>query len=213
MTRIGRAHGKAYAGIEEAAARGELNTRRSHSCLWAPRQTLVTMNTVPLDLPLAFEFDEESVHAQTAKMLGLKAVHSQVDLIERLEKGLKISTVHSLRVRANLTDAETYQLIAPRRTLNRRERSGQLLSTEEADKAVRVCARHRPRPTGIRWRTRVCRGLAARAQILVGRSHAVAIACHRIRGPRCRGAVSRHPTRHVCLMSGLAINVRGSRFL
>ena len=34
--------------------------------------------------------------------------------------------------------AETYQLIAPRRTLNRREASGQLLSSEEADKAVRV---------------------------------------------------------------------------
>ncbi len=46
--------------------------------------------------------------------------------------------MHSLRARANLTDAETYQLIAPRRTLNRREGSGQLLSTEEADKAVRV---------------------------------------------------------------------------
>ena len=91
-----------------------------------------------LDRPLAFESDEESVHALTAKLLGLKAVHSEVDLIERLEKGLTIATVHSLRVRANLTDAETYQLIAPRRTLNRREVSGQLLSSEEADKAVRV---------------------------------------------------------------------------
>ena len=91
-----------------------------------------------LDRPLAFESDEESVHALTAKLLGLKAVHSEVDLIERLEKGLTIATVHSLGVRANLTDAETYQLIAPRRTLNRREVSGQLLSSEEADKAVRV---------------------------------------------------------------------------
>ena len=96
------------------------------------------MNTATLDRPLAFESDEESLHALTAKLLGLKAVHSEVDLIERLEKGLTIATVHSLRVRANLTDAETYQLIAPRRTLNRREASGQLLSSEEADKAVRV---------------------------------------------------------------------------
>jgi hypothetical protein len=32
------------------------------------------MNTAPLDLPLAFDFDEESVLAQTAKLLGLKAV-------------------------------------------------------------------------------------------------------------------------------------------
>ena len=96
------------------------------------------MNTATLDQPLAPESHEESLHALTAKLLGLVAVHSEVDLIERLEKGLTIATVHSLRVRAKLTDAETYQLIAPRRTLNRREASGQLLSSEEADKAVRV---------------------------------------------------------------------------
>ena len=96
------------------------------------------MNTAILDRPLAFESDQESLYALIAGLLGLKAVHSEVDLIERLEKGLTIATVHSLRVRANLTDAETYQLIAPRRTLNRREASGQLLSSEEADKAVRV---------------------------------------------------------------------------
>src|ERR1700679_2401129 len=98
----------------------------------------VTMNTATLDRPLAFESDEESLYALTAKLLGLKAVRSEVDLIERLEKGLTIATVHSLRVRANLTDARSYQLIAPRRTLNRREASGQLLSSEEADKTVRV---------------------------------------------------------------------------
>jgi putative toxin-antitoxin system antitoxin component (TIGR02293 family) len=96
------------------------------------------MNTVAVGRPPGFESEEESVHALTAKLLGLKAVHSEVDLIERLEKGLTIATVHSLQVRANLTDAETYQLIAPRRTLNRRETSGQLLSSQEADKAVRV---------------------------------------------------------------------------
>jgi putative toxin-antitoxin system antitoxin component (TIGR02293 family) len=87
---------------------------------------------------LAFESDKESLHALTAKLLGLKAVTSEVDLIERLEKGLTISTVRSLRVRANLSDEETYQLIAPRRTLNRRGASGLLLSSKEADKAVRV---------------------------------------------------------------------------
>jgi putative toxin-antitoxin system antitoxin component (TIGR02293 family) len=35
-------------------------------------------------------------------------------------------------------DAETFELIAPRRTLSRREASGQLLSREEADRTVRV---------------------------------------------------------------------------
>ena len=78
------------------------------------------MNTATLDRRVAFESDEESLLALTAKLLGLKAVRSEVDLIERLEKGLTIASVHSLRLRANLTDAETYQLIAPRRTLNRR---------------------------------------------------------------------------------------------
>jgi len=96
------------------------------------------LNTAALDRPLGFESGEESLYALTGKLLGLKAVHLEVDLIERLEKGLTIATVHSLRVRANLTDAETYQLIAPRRTLNRREASGQRLSSEEADKTVRV---------------------------------------------------------------------------
>jgi putative toxin-antitoxin system antitoxin component (TIGR02293 family) len=96
------------------------------------------MKTATLDQPLAFESDEESLHALTAKLLGLKAVHSEIDLIERLEKGLTISTVRSLRLRANLTDAEAHQLIAPRRTLNRRKASGQLLSSKEVDKAVRV---------------------------------------------------------------------------
>jgi putative toxin-antitoxin system antitoxin component (TIGR02293 family) len=96
------------------------------------------MNIAALDRPLAFESDEESLYALTAQLLGLRPVHSEVELIERLEKGLSIATVQSLRVRANLTDAETYQLIAPRRTLNRREAAGQLLSSEEADKAVRV---------------------------------------------------------------------------
>jgi putative toxin-antitoxin system antitoxin component (TIGR02293 family) len=96
------------------------------------------MNTATIGSPLHSESDEESIHALTAKLLGLKAVDSEVDLIERLEKGLTIATVHSLRVRANLSDAETYQLIAPRRTLKRREASRQILSSEEADKAVRV---------------------------------------------------------------------------
>ena len=97
------------------------------------------MSTATLDrLPLAFESHEESLYVLTARLLGLRAVHSKVDLIDRLEKGLTVATLHSLRLRANPTDAETYQLIAPRRTLNRRETSGQLLSSEGADKTVTV---------------------------------------------------------------------------
>jgi len=82
---------------------------------------------------------EESLYARVGVLLGLKSVvHSEVDLIERLEKGLGVAAVQSLRTRIGLTDAETFELIAPRRTLSRREASGQLLSREEADKTVRV---------------------------------------------------------------------------
>jgi putative toxin-antitoxin system antitoxin component (TIGR02293 family) len=96
------------------------------------------VNTATLDRRLTHGSEVESVYALTARLLGLKAAHSEVDLIERLEKGLTIAAVHSLKARANLTDQETYLLIAPRRTLNRREVSGQSLSSDEADKVVRI---------------------------------------------------------------------------
>ena len=80
-----------------------------------------------------------SVYERTAKLLNLTAtVHSEVDLIERLQRGLSPHAVRSLRARVGLTDAEIYRLIAPRRTLERRESEGQSLSAEEADRAVRV---------------------------------------------------------------------------
>lgn len=97
------------------------------------------MNTATLDRPRIAELPEDSLYARIGALLGLKAgVNSEVDLIERLEKGLNVAAVQSLRTRSGLTDAETFELIAPRRTLSRREASGQLLSREEADKTVRV---------------------------------------------------------------------------
>jgi putative toxin-antitoxin system antitoxin component (TIGR02293 family) len=96
------------------------------------------MNTATLDRALALQSDEESLYALTARLLGLKPAHSEIDLIERLEKGLTVSAVHSLQTRGHLSDQETYQLIAPRRTLSRREAAGQLLSSEEVDKTVRI---------------------------------------------------------------------------
>jgi putative toxin-antitoxin system antitoxin component (TIGR02293 family) len=81
----------------------------------------------------------ESLYTQIGALLGFKsAVHSEVDLIDHLEKGLAVAAVRSLRTRAGLTDEETFLLIAPRRTLSRREASGQLLSREEADRTVRI---------------------------------------------------------------------------
>jgi len=80
-----------------------------------------------------------SLYERVANLLGLRShVRSDVDLIERLEKGLPAAAVHALRSRAGLTDEETYALIAPRRTLQRRETLRQPLSPEEADRAVRI---------------------------------------------------------------------------
>jgi putative toxin-antitoxin system antitoxin component (TIGR02293 family) len=95
------------------------------------------MNTAILERPSVVDSPEDSLYTLIGMLLGLK-VRSEVDLIERLEKGLTITAVQHLRARAILTDAETFQLIAPRRTLSRREASGQLLTPEEADKTVRV---------------------------------------------------------------------------
>jgi putative toxin-antitoxin system antitoxin component (TIGR02293 family) len=94
------------------------------------------MNTALLDRPPTPQPDE-SVYTLIGIILGLK-IRSEVDLIDRLEKGLTSAAVQHLRARAPLTDAETFQLIAPRRTLARRETSGQRLTPEEADRTVRV---------------------------------------------------------------------------
>lgn len=92
---------------------------------------------------------EASVYARLAKLLGLKtSLHSEVDVIERLERGLPPAAVQSLRNQAGLTEEETYALIAPRRTLERREGERQMLSPEEADKTVRV-ARVTARAQGV----------------------------------------------------------------
>jgi putative toxin-antitoxin system antitoxin component (TIGR02293 family) len=99
------------------------------------------MNTATVDRPEPGLEDalQDSLYARVGVLLGLKsAVHSEVDLIDRLEQGLPVATVQTLRVRAGLTDKETFGLIAPRRTLSRRGASGQLLSREEADKTVRI---------------------------------------------------------------------------
>jgi putative toxin-antitoxin system antitoxin component (TIGR02293 family) len=96
------------------------------------------MSSEILDRPTSDDLDD-SLYARVGALLGLKSsVHSEVDLIERLEKGLPVSAVQTLRSQVGLTDAETFELIAPRRTLSRREASGQFLSPEEADKTVRI---------------------------------------------------------------------------
>ena len=88
------------------------------------------------DLPSAAE---ESIYRRAGRLLGLSTpLHSELDLADRLEKGLSVSVLESLRTRVGLTDEEIYALIAPRRTLERRATRGQPLSSEEADRAVRI---------------------------------------------------------------------------
>jgi putative toxin-antitoxin system antitoxin component (TIGR02293 family) len=92
---------------------------------------------------------EASIYERLGKLLGLKSsLHSEIDVIERLERGLPPAAVESLRSRAGLTEEETYTLIAPRRTLERRESERQALSPEEADKTVRI-ARVTARAQGV----------------------------------------------------------------
>jgi uncharacterized protein (DUF2384 family) len=125
------------------------------------------MSTATLHRPAAVESPDESLYARVGVLLGLKsAIRSEVDLMQRLEKGLGAAAVQSLRTRAGLTDAETFELIAPRRTLSRRQASGQLLSREEADKTVRV-ARVTARAAGLRWQARLCGRLAADRQVRI----------------------------------------------
>lgn len=82
---------------------------------------------------------EASIHKKLGELLGLKGVvTSEVDLIARLEKGLAVGAVRSLQSRGGLSDEELHQLIAPRRTLNRREAEHQPLSADEADRAIRI---------------------------------------------------------------------------
>ena len=81
----------------------------------------------------------QSLYRKVSELLGLKSsIASEVDLVGRLEKGLPAGVVQALRTRVGLSDEEIYQLIAPRRTLNRREAEHQALSRDEADRAVRV---------------------------------------------------------------------------
>ncbi len=99
------------------------------------------MTSPPKSLPSAPDEDgpEPSLYERMALLLGLRtAPHSELDLIKRLEVGLPVRTAQALCRRAGLTDEEADQLIAPRRTLNRRKERGQPLSRDEADRVVRV---------------------------------------------------------------------------
>jgi putative toxin-antitoxin system antitoxin component (TIGR02293 family) len=94
-------------------------------------------DVLPLVLPTT-ESDGSLVES-VSDLLGLASpLQSELDVIDRIEQGLSVGAVRALRERIGLTDAETYALIAPRRTLQRRETLRQPLSRDEADRTLRI---------------------------------------------------------------------------
>lgn len=78
-------------------------------------------------------------YAAIGQLLGLAGgVHSEVDLAQRVERGIPARSVEQLRTHLALNDEEVYRLIAPRRTLARRLASKEPLTPQESDHAVRV---------------------------------------------------------------------------
>jgi putative toxin-antitoxin system antitoxin component (TIGR02293 family) len=72
-------------------------------------------------------------------ILGLRsAVASEVDLAARVERGLPASAVGAVREHLGLADDEIYRLVAPRRTLARRQAGRQPLTPEESERLLRV---------------------------------------------------------------------------
>jgi putative toxin-antitoxin system antitoxin component (TIGR02293 family) len=71
------------------------------------------------------------------KILGLRRLRSDQDLVRLVEDGLATNAIEELR-RSGLTDDEIYSLIVPRRTLTHRRARREALSREESDRAVRL---------------------------------------------------------------------------
>lgn len=106
------------------------------NCAHMPRNLMRAEYSTRADLPAA---PEEPVYRRAGRLLGLSSpLHSEIDLIDRLEKGLPVGVLQTLRARVGLTDEEIYELVAPRRTLERRAAARKHLSSEEADRAVRI---------------------------------------------------------------------------
>jgi putative toxin-antitoxin system antitoxin component (TIGR02293 family) len=71
------------------------------------------------------------------KILGLRRLRSDQDLVRLVEDGLATNAIEEL-CRSGLTDDEIYSLIVPRRTLTHRRARREALSREESDRAVRL---------------------------------------------------------------------------
>ena len=91
-------------------------------------------------LPLHDDPPDASLYSRLGELLGLSTpLISEADLAARIEEGLPVGVVKTLCTQAGLSDIETSNLVAPRRTLKRRAQSAsKTLSSQESDAAVRV---------------------------------------------------------------------------
>ncbi len=79
----------------------------------------------------------ETLYGRLGGKLGISRVHSDRELAALVEKRLPVAAIKAL-IQGGLSDAETYELIIPRRTLAHRIARREPLSKEESDRAVRV---------------------------------------------------------------------------
>ncbi len=70
-------------------------------------------------------------------VLGLAALRSEDELLERIENRLPVNVIAALREHG-VSDAEIHRLVIPRRTLAHRKARHEPLTCEESDRAVRL---------------------------------------------------------------------------
>ena len=80
---------------------------------------------------------QSSLLRRVQQILGLRALHSDQDLVRSVEERLATGVIDGL-LRSGLTDDEIYSLIVPRRTLTHRRARREALSRDESDRAVRL---------------------------------------------------------------------------
>ncbi|HEY0525374.1 MAG TPA: Hsp20 family protein [Stellaceae bacterium] len=80
---------------------------------------------------------EDPFIARVCAKLGLQPLRSDVELLEQVERGLPVDAVRAL-AGSGASQAEVYELVIPRRTMDHRTANGQPLTRDESDKLVRV---------------------------------------------------------------------------
>ena len=80
---------------------------------------------------------EPTLLERIQSVLGLTALRSEDELLNRIENRLPVGVIAALR-KHGISDAEIYRLVIPRRTLAHRKAKREPLTCEESDRAVRL---------------------------------------------------------------------------